>query len=241
MRESEQRSADGVAIDANSEDESRSLSRARFHLLLSDLLLTPRSSSLFCFPSAGPLASSSSATGGPPGKHLDLGIVVPPHRLLRTRPCSHVWRSAGPRNARDPRSVVKRCAIVCPFSCTGEGLTCLGAGRPSRPPPPPENLAPPLCASPALFSAAERLRVLLFPSHGTSKLGVMYFGGSSAILRAGDPAEQMRAAIDARSGDGIVGSRPHLLLSVAASNPPFFLPFPLCRRSRLLLRRRHPR
>ena len=116
---------DGAAIDASSEDESLSPSRAcACSLSCLYLLLTLHSSFPTFSPPAGALSSSSSAFGAAQGKQQDPGIVAPPHRLLRThartRPCSLVLRSARPRSARDPRSAVSRGVRCVPL------LVCRG-------------------------------------------------------------------------------------------------------------------
>ena len=98
----------------------RFLARSRLQLLFS----TPASNPLPPSHDFPPiiLAPSSSAPGATQGKHQDPGIVVPPRRLLRTRPCSFVWRSAGPRSARDSRSAVSK-GVRCVPLLVFEGRT----------------------------------------------------------------------------------------------------------------------
>ncbi len=175
-----------------------SLSRSRLRRLLSVPFSNLPPATLSSFPSAG-LASSSSATGGPPGKHLDLGIVVPPHRLLRTMfaPLLFGVLRGYVVRATSAWQFQKVCDLF-PFSCTGEGESCRGAGRPSRPFPPACLVPPYLCLARSLLDSCTPWRTpRSIARHYQMWCNV--FGLPSALVRESDQSGADGAAIDARS------------------------------------------
>ena len=185
---------------------------------------TPRSLSIGTLPIG--------VAGFPPaplnqGKHQDPSNVAPPRCLLRTPFCVRtlalllfvvLWGLVS-------CWAVSKSVRFVPLLIYGRGENHAVAHIVLVPSPSCKPCPAPLCLASSLFDSCTPGRTPLSIA-GTIQTWCNVLGSLSALLRESDPAEQKRAAIDARSGDGVVVSRPHLLLSVAASNPPRPSPLP---------------